>query len=87
MAEITTLEQAQAEILRLQEENQKLTTERDSLSQDNTTLSTELESVRKLNQTYFNKLQAQYAGAEDKNDDDKEVPSCQAYAKNIYKEV
>lgn len=87
MAEITTLEQAQAEILRLQEENQNLTTERDCLSQDKESLSTELKSVRELNQTYFNKLQAQYAGAEDKNDDDEEVPSCQAYAKNIYKEV
>lgn len=88
MAEITTLEQAQAEILRLQEENTALTNERDTLSQNNTTLTTELESVRKLNQTYFNKLQAQYSEPEGKKDEEeKEPPSCEEYAKTIYKEV
>ena len=83
-----TLEEAQAEILRLQEENQNLTTERDALSQDKTTLTTELESVRKLNQTYFNKLQAQYSNPEGKNNEDDDEPqSCEEYAKTIYKEV
>ncbi len=88
MAEITTLEQAQAEILRLQEENTALTNERDTLSQNNETLTQELKDVRTLNQTYFNKLQAQYDGAEGKKDEEEEdPPSCEAYAKTIYKEV
>lgn len=83
MPEITTIEEARAEILRLQEENTKLTNERDTLSQNNKTLETDLESVRKLNQAYFNKLSAQYTTTEDKKDNDEEVPSCVEYAKTI----
>lgn len=83
-----TLEEAQAEILRLQEENTALTNERDTLSQNNTTLTSELESVRKLNQTYFNKLQAQYSNPEGEKEDKEEEPlTCEEYAKTIYKEV
>lgn len=83
-----TVEELQAEVLRLQEANTALTNERDTLSQNNATLTTELEQVRKLNQTYFNKLQAQYADPEGKKDEEEEeAPSCEAYAITIYKEV
>lgn len=82
--EINTIEEARAEILRLQEENTELANERDTLSQNNTQLSTELESVRKLNQQYFNKLSAQYSHQEDKNDGGcEEVPSCEDFAKTL----
>jgi len=84
MPEITTLEQAQAEIIRLQEANTLLTNERDTLSQNNVTLTGELESVRKLNQQYFNKLSQQYFPAEDKNDAEDEVPSCEDFAKTLH---
>lgn len=85
MPEITTIEEARAEIIRLQEANAQLTTERDTLSQNNVTLTGELETVKKLNQQYFNKLSQQYFPTEDKKDDDeKEVPSCEDFAKTLH---
>lgn len=83
MAEITTIEEARAEILRLQGQVTELTNERDTLSQNNNTLNTELESVRKLNQQYFNKLSAQYSQEPDKTDDEEEVQSCEDFAKTL----
>lgn len=78
-----TLEEAQAEIIRLNEQVTTLTNERDTLSQNNVTLSQELESVRKLNQQYFNKLSAQYLPGQDKNDEEEEVQSCEDFAKTL----
>ncbi len=79
-----TLEEAQAEIVQLQEAITELTNERDTLLQNNTELTGELESVRKLNQQYFNKLSAQYSPSQDKNDgSDKEVQSCEDFAKTL----
>lgn len=79
-----TLEEAQAEIIRLQEQVTQLTNERDTLSQNNTTISGELESVRKLNQQYFNKLSQQFVPTEGKKDDEeKEAPSCEDFAKTL----
>ena len=84
--EFNTLEEARAEILRLEEENTRIQNERDTFEQNNNSLSSELERVRKLNQTYFNKLQAQYqADEDDKDEDDKDesVPSCEDFAKTL----
>ena len=82
MEEITTLEQARAKILELQEANTQLTNEKETLSQNNNVLTTELESVKKLNQQYFNKLSQQFLPQEDKKDDEeKEVPSCEEFAR------
>lgn len=78
-----TLEEAQAEIVRLQEANTELTNERDTLLQNNETLTGELESVRKLNQQYFNKLSAQYSQEPDKKDDVEEVQSCEDFARTL----
>ena len=79
-----TLEEAQAEIIRLNEELEERTTERDSLSQNNTQLASELETVRKLNQTYFNKLSAQYSHEEgEKDDGEEEAQSCEDFAKTL----
>ena len=79
-----TIEEAQAEIIRLKEANTALTNERDTLSQNNANLSTELESVRKLNQTYFNKLSAQYSDpAGEKDDGEEDAPTCEEFAKNL----
>lgn len=79
-----TLEEAQAEIIRLNEALTERTNERDTLSQNNNTLTQELESVRKLNQQYFNKLSAQYSQEPDKtNDDEEEVQSCEDFAKTL----
>lgn len=84
MAEFNTLEEARAEIIRLNEQVTELTNERDTLSQNNATQAQELESVRKLNQQYFNKLSAQYSPEADKTDnDEKEVPTCEEFAKTL----
>lgn len=79
-----TLEEAQAEILRLQEENTQLTNERDTLSQNNTELNGELERVKNLNQQYFNKLSQQYIPTDDQDDDqDEEAPTCEDFARTL----
>lgn len=84
MPNFETLEEAQAEIIRLNEQVTELTTERDTLSQNNTTLTGELESVRKLNQKYFNKLSAQFSHDGDKKDDgEEEVLTCEEFAKTL----
>lgn len=78
-----TLEEAQAEIIRLQEKNTSLTNERDTLSQNNKNLTEELGRVRTLNQTYFNKLSAQYSEPAGKKDEEEEAPTCEEFAKNL----
>lgn len=83
MPDVNTLEEARAEILRLQEANTELTNERDTLSQNNNTLTQELESVRKLNQQYFNKLSAQYSPNQEPSEDEDEAPSCEDFAKTL----
>ena len=81
--QFNTLEEAQAEIIRLNEVNTELANERDTLSQNNNNLSQDNERLRKLNQSYFNKLSAQYSAPEDKNDNEEEVPSCTEFAKTL----
>lgn len=79
-----TLEEAQAEIVRLNEELTERTNERDTLSQNNNALTQENNSLRTLNQKYFNKLSAQFQNQEDKNDSGgKEVQSCEEFAKTL----
>ena len=82
--QFTTLEDAQAEIVRLNEALTEVTNERNTLSQNNATLTGENENLRKLNQKYFNKLSAQYLQEPDKTDnDEQEVPSCEDFAKTL----
>ena len=77
-----TLEEAQARIIELTEQNQTLTAERDSLSQNNETLRNESEELRKLNQTYFNKLIAQDKPKQEEDEPDP-VPTCEEFAANL----
>ena len=77
-----TLEEAQARILELVEQNQALTAERDSLSQNNNELTAERDSLRELNQKYFNKLIAQEVH-EDKTDPEPPPVSCEEFAKTL----
>ena len=81
--EFNTIEEAQAEIIRLNEQLTEVTNERDSLSQDNTTLTNDNNRLRTLNQQYFNKLSAQYFPADDKKKKEEEVASCEEVANNI----
>ena len=79
-----TLEEAQAEILRLNDALTAATNERDAHAQTIAAQAEELESVRKLNQSYFNKLVAQNPRQEDeKKDEDEEVLSCEDFAKTL----
>ena len=79
-----TLEEAQAEIVRLNDRVTELTNERDTLSQNNNTLTEDNERLRRLNQNYFNKLSAQFPTQEDKKDkEEKEVVSCVDFAKTL----
>ena len=77
-----TLEEAQAEIIRLNEALTERTNERDTLSQNNETLTQENNSLRSLNQQYFNKLSAQYSPEKEEPEED-EVPSCEDFAKSL----
>ena len=70
--EITTLEEAQAEILRLNDELANANTDKQTLSQNNENLSKELEQVRTINQQYYNRLMAQFSDPEGKPNDDDE---------------
>ena len=83
MPDINTLEEARAEILRLQEDNTRLSNERDTLSQNNNNLSVELEKVRSLNQQYFNKLSAQFTPEAGKTKEEEEAPTCEEFALTI----
>lgn len=84
MPEFTTIEEAQAEILRLNEELATRTTERDTLSQDNERLTKERDKSREIAHQYFLKLNQQYSPRqEDQGSADPDVPSCEDYAKTI----
>lgn len=83
MPNFETLEEAQAEILRLNEELVNAQTERDNYSNKVNELSTDLEKVRNLNQQYFLKLSAQYTPNNTDEDDEPDTPSCEDFAKTL----
>lgn len=84
MKEFNTIEEARAEIVRLNEELTTAKTERDNYSAKVTETETELENVRKLNQQYFNKLSTQFVGNDDKDEDKDDEPlSCEDFAKTL----
>lgn len=78
-----TLEEAQAEILRLNEELSTAKTERDNYSAKVTELTAENEKVRELNQKYFLKLSAQYNPNPGPEPDEPDTPSCEDFAKSL----
>lgn len=79
-----TLEEAQAEIVRLNDEIAAITADRDTLSENNKTLTEDNDRLRKINQRYYNKLEAQFPANKDKKDDEeKEVQSCEEFAKSL----
>lgn len=82
--EFNTLEEARAEIVRLNEELTTVTNERDSYSTKVTEQAGELEKVRNLNQQYFLKLSAQYIPTPNPDEDDEQdAPSCEDFAKTL----
>ena len=79
----STIEEAKAEILRLNEELETVRTARDSYSTIISELTGDLEKVRALNQQYFLKLSAQYAPTPQTEDEAQEAQSCEEFAKTI----
>lgn len=79
-----TLEEAQAQIIELQEKNTELENERDTLSQQNKTLTEDIERVRTLNQKYFEKLSMQTLTTDNKPETkEDDIVSCEEFAKTI----
>ena len=82
--QFSTLEEARAEIIRVNELLTAAETERDALKSQNATQAEDLRRVRELNQQYFLKLSAQILDHE-KEDPDKEekTPTCEEFAKTL----
>ena len=78
-----TIEEAQAEILRLEEALAAANTERDNHAARVTELTAENEKVRELNQQYFLKLSAQYKPQPDPEEEEETVPSCEDFGKTL----
>ncbi len=80
-----TLEEAQAEIVRLNDELAARTVERDTLTQNNENLTAELDRVRTLNQRYFERLIMQDSKQDEAGDgrEDDPTPSCEEFAKTL----
>lgn len=78
-----TLEEAQAQIVELNEKVTELTNERDALSQNNADLTTQCNSLRELNQKYFNKLTAQYSHSEEEVQQEDTPQTCEEFAKTL----
>lgn len=78
-----TLEDAQAEILRLNEELTTAQTENKNYSDRIASLESDLENVRELNQKYFLKLSAQYAPPGQEEPDEPDAPTCEDFAKTL----
>lgn len=79
-----TLEEAQAEILRLQGELNTANTERDNYIAKINELSGDLEKVRTINQEYFLQLRAQQTPPKpDEDDDEPNAPTCEDFARTL----
>lgn len=81
--EFNTLEEARAEILRLNEELSTAQTERDNYSTKVSELTSEVEKVRELNQKYFLKLSAQYHPNTEPEAEEPDAPTCEDFAKTL----
>lgn len=83
--EFNTIEEARAEILRLNKELDKANTERENYTKRISTLENDLEKVREINQDYFLQLQQQYHPNTQNADDDadEDAPSCEEFAKTL----
>ena len=77
-----TLEEAQAEIVRLNEELATANAERENYSNLLNESNAQLEKVREINQQYFLKLTAQ-TNPPSPIDEPEDSPSCEDFAKSI----
>lgn len=78
-----TLEEAQEQIVNLQNSLTELTNERDTLKSNIQKLTNDLTRVRELNQRYFEKLSAQYVPTGGDPSNDHEEPTCEEFARTL----
>lgn len=79
-----TIETAQAEILRLQQENARLEDELTAKGTELENLNRNLSEARSYNQTLFNQLNQQHSNqAGEKDEEDEEAPTCEDFAKTL----
>lgn len=79
-----TLEEAQAEIVRLNEELIQKGMEYDSLLENNNAQAKDIETLRTINQQYFNRLMVQDSQqAGKKPEDDEEALTCEEFARTL----
>ena len=78
-----TLEEAQARILELTDENAQLKADKETLSKDNENLTKSNEDLRTLNQKYFNRLIAEEKPEDEDPEEEEETPSCEDFAKTL----
>ena len=85
MPEFNTLEDARAEIVRLNTELTRVNTENETLSRNNAELNRTVAEVRDINQQYFLRLQQQTLPEEDDSPESakEEVQSSEEFALNF----
>lgn len=79
--DVNTIEEARAKILRLQEEMETLTNERNSARETLAETEKRLQEVRDLNHKYFLKLTTPADNDPDK--DDEPAPTCEEFAATL----
>ena len=79
-----TLEEAQEQIINLNEQLTEITNERDALRANNENLTADLNRVRELNQRYFKRLSQQFVppGSNSVNEEPT-APSCEDFARKL----
>ena len=79
-----TLEEAQEQIVNLNEQLTETTNERDTLRKNNENLTADLNRVRELNQRYFERLSQQFVppGSNSVNEEPPE-PTCEDFARSL----
>lgn len=79
-----TLEEAQEQIVNLNEQLTEITNERDTLRANNENLTADLNRVRELNQRYFERLSQQFVppGSNSANEEPNE-PTCEDFARSL----
>lgn len=83
MPEINTIEEARAEILRLNDVVTTVTAERDAAREIQAETEKRLQEVRDLNQQYFLRLTSQNDPDPDDKDDDADVPTLEEFALSL----
>lgn len=79
-----TLEEAQQEILRLNEELATANQNNENLTKQNADLTADNQKIREINQQYFLKLSAQYTPTKAAEvDDEDDTPSCEEFAATL----